>query len=95
MLLFYDFVNKEFNILPSENFNKTIEITNYEFNAYSTDTDFVYIDNLDDFYKMVNKTETKEKKDTKVYHFKDRLKNKYKIIQTTYNEYNLYQFMIV
>jgi hypothetical protein len=100
MFLFYDFVTKELNILPSENFNKTIELTNYNFNTYINETelemesDMINISNMDDFYTMVREYKEINKK---TYRFVDMFKNKYKVIKTIYsnnqNNYTLYQFI--
>jgi hypothetical protein len=96
MWLFYDFVTKEFNILPSENYNKSFEITNYNFNVYTKETntendpEFVEINHMDDFYEMVSNHKETHKK---TYRFVD----KYTVIKTIYsnNEFNyiLYQFI--
>lgn len=95
MWLFYDYATGEINILPSENLNKSIEITKHNFNAYSTESNFVEINDLNSFkqmiknYKIINR-ETRT--------FVDMFKNKYCIIKTSYvkeddNYINLYQFI--
>ncbi len=95
MYLFYDFTNKEVNIFPSENFNKTIEVTK-SFNAYATEDDFIIIDNMNDFYDKVEQNETKNEikneKKTVIYNFTDRLKNNYQVIKTDYGIYTLLEF---
>ncbi len=90
MFLFYNFVDKEFTIFPSEHFNQEIELTNYNFNVYITDTDYVKIDDMDKFYEMV-----KYYKDIKIkeLNFTDMFKNKYKIVRTVFGPYTLCQFI--
>jgi hypothetical protein len=94
MWFFYDYVTGEINILPSENLNKSIEITDYGFNAYSTDTDFVEINDLNKFHKIVKNYKVIDKETC---NFVDIFKNKYSINKTSYVKDNkcikLYQFV--
>jgi hypothetical protein len=92
MFLFYNFVDKDFTILPSEHFNQEIELGNSNFSLYITDTEFVRIDNLDKFYEM-----TKEYNEIKMkpLQFTDMRKKKYKILRSGFGPYILCQIICV
>jgi hypothetical protein len=92
MFLFYNFVDKEFTIFPSEHFNQEIELGNFNFNIYVTDTELIRIHDMNEFYEMV-----KEYKEIimKPLQFTDMCKKKYRILRSVFGPYTLYQIICV